>query len=284
MADGEGRHGPPTAGPAEEATAAGPTFADVQRLAVVDSTNRVLAEAAKQGAPEGLVVVADEQTAGRGRLGRRWSAPAGSALLCSMLFRPWLPSDQLHLLTLAVCLAGRAACNLVAGVEPAVKWPNDLVLGGRKLAGVLAETVPYPSLGVVVGIGVNLSWPPPDHPGAPPDPYGRAGELARVSSKATSLLREAGVVVDRDVLLEALLAEVAGRYREMAGAGGPEVLLAEYRSACSTIGRRVRVELPGGTFEGTALGVGPGGRLLVEEDAGTVREVGAADVVHLRRD
>jgi|SRR5580658_847694 BirA family biotin operon repressor/biotin-[acetyl-CoA-carboxylase] ligase len=281
MADGGDRRslGTGPAGPAEEATAAGPTFADVQRLAVVDSTNRIVADAAQAGAAEGLVVVADEQTAGRGRLGRRWTAPHGSALLCSMLFRPSLAPDHLHLLTLAVCLAARAACASVTGVDAAVKWPNDLVVGDRKLAGVLGETVPGPSPAVVVGIGVNLSWPAAKAPAAAEGD----DELAELSAVATSLRRESGADVDRDALLEALLVQVDERYRATRSPGGRAALVSDYRAACSTIGRRVRVELAVATFEGTAVDVGEDGRLLVRHDEG-VRQVEAGDVVHLRTD
>src|SRR2546423_7667400 len=122
---------------------AGATFADVRRFAELDSTNRHALELARQGVPEGLVVVADHQTAGRGRLGRSWEAPPGSSLLMSMLLRPSLAPERLHLTTVAVALAAADACEEEAGFRPALKRPNDLVVDDRKLGGIPAA-VPDP--------------------------------------------------------------------------------------------------------------------------------------------
>jgi BirA family biotin operon repressor/biotin-[acetyl-CoA-carboxylase] ligase len=266
-----------TSGPAEEATAAAVIFAEVLRVGVVDSTNRVLADAARAGAGEGLAAVADEQTAGRGRLGRSWVGPPGSALLCSFLFRPDLERADLHLLTMAVALAARAACAEVAGVLPALKWPNDLELAGRKLAGVLAEAVGDPPA-VVVGIGLNLTWPD-----VHPDGDAETGdELSAIAAGATSLRREGATSTERDELLASLITHLNARYGLLGAPAGRGQLLEEYRAASSTIGGEVRVELAGSTFSGTAVGVTDQGRLLVETD-GSLREVEAADVVHLRR-
>jgi BirA family biotin operon repressor/biotin-[acetyl-CoA-carboxylase] ligase len=269
--------GSATSGPAEEATAAGPIFAEVLRVGVVDSTNRVVADAARAGARQGFAVLADQQTAGRGRLGRSWVGPPASALLCSFLFRPALDPADLHLLTMAVALAARAACADIAGLLPALKWPNDLELAGRKLAGVLAEAVGDPPA-VVVGIGINLTWPDLDHEGR--DELGE--ELAAVAAGATSLRREGATSTDRDELLAALISHLDARYSLLRGPAGRARLLDEYRAASSTIGCRVRVELAGSTFSGTAIGVTDQGRLLVDA-GGEVRGVEAADVVHLRR-
>ncbi len=129
----------------------------------IDSTNTYLREQARQGAPDGLVAVADHQTAGRGRLDRRWESPPGANLLASVLLRPGCDPDDLHLCTGAVALAAADACAEVAGVEPALKWPNDLLVGGAKLAGVLAEAefAGGALAAVVVGIGLNVAWPGP---------------------------------------------------------------------------------------------------------------------------
>lgn len=190
--------------------------------------------------------VADYQTAGRGRLGRSWEAPPGSALLCSVLMQPSLPVDRLHLVTAAVALAGRAAA---APLEPVIKWPNDLLLDGRKLAGVLAEAeLPW----VVAGIGMNLSWAP----------------------EGAACL---GPGADRDAVLDALLAELG------AMADDWSVVPARYRAACATIGQPVRVEMPdpADSFTGVAADVTDDGHLLV--DVGMcLRTVAAADIVHLR--
>jgi BirA family biotin operon repressor/biotin-[acetyl-CoA-carboxylase] ligase len=147
------------------------TFADVRRFDSLDSTNTYLLAEARSGVPEGVVAVAEHQTAGRGRLGRRWEAPPGTCLLVSVLLRPVLEPGQLHLCTSAVALAAADACAAVAGVSPAVKWPNDLLVRGRKLAGVLAESDPAApggpegSVAVVVGVGCNVDWPGPEEAG-----------------------------------------------------------------------------------------------------------------------
>jgi len=240
----------------------------VRRFGEVDSTNRVLLELARQGAPEGTVVVADHQTAGRGRLGRTWVAPAGSGLLMSVLLRPALAPEQLHLATAAVALAARAAVADVAGFEPGVKWPNDLVVGDRKLAGVLAEADFSGGGGapaVVVGIGINVNWPADVTEGLPID----------VALGATAANLVSGREVDRDAVLTSLLDHLAVQI------GSWTAVASAYRRACVTIGRAVRIELPDETFTGTAADVSDDGHLLV--DIGMcLRTVTAGDVVHLR--
>jgi BirA family biotin operon repressor/biotin-[acetyl-CoA-carboxylase] ligase len=197
------------------------------RLASTPST-----QDAARGLPLGSVVVADQQTAGRGRLGRRWDAPPGSALLASFV----LPSRPLA--SLAAGVAAAVAC----GESVRLKWPNDLLVDGRKLAGILVE---QRGGRCVVGIGVNLTWAPPG-----------AGRLE----------------ADRDRLLERLKAELERWF----AADDPEVLAA-WRTRSDTLGRRVRVELPGETFEGWAEDVAEDGSLLVDG-----RAVTAGDVIHLR--
>ena len=133
-------------------------FTNVRVLAEVDSTNRVVRHEADAGVAEGLVVIAEHQTAGRGRLGRTWEAPASSAVLASILLRPGLAPSDLHLVTAAVALAARAACSSIGGVAVDLKWPNDLLAGEAKLAGILAEA----SRGAVGGgSGLNVATCPP---------------------------------------------------------------------------------------------------------------------------
>ena len=135
---------------------------DVRWFESLDSTNSYLLEQAAEGAPEGMVAVADHQRAGRGRLDRRWESPPGSSLLTSILFRPTFDPAELHLCTAAVALAAAEACRRVAGVGPVIKWPNDLLVGEAKLAGVLAEAdFTGDACAVVVGIGINVAWPGP---------------------------------------------------------------------------------------------------------------------------
>ena len=169
----------------------GSRFTDIRRFESIDSTNRYLLEEARGGAPDGVVAVADHQSAGRGRLGRRWEAPPGANLLVSVLLRPDLPADQRQLAGAVVALAATDAVAGVAGVDVGIKWPNDL-LGpdGRKLAGVLAEadlsagptdgTLPPP---IVVGIGINVNWPRDDGD-LPAELLGSATSLCQLVGRA----------------------------------------------------------------------------------------------------
>ncbi|MFN8040264.1 MAG: biotin--[acetyl-CoA-carboxylase] ligase [Acidimicrobiales bacterium] len=263
---------------AVHAALSGTRFTDVRWVARTGSTNSDLLEAARAGAPEGLVEVAEEQTAGRGRLDRTWAAPAGSSLLLSILLRPTLPLAQVHLVSTVVGIAASEACHQVAGVQPLLKWPNDLtVVGGerfegRKLAGILAEAVLDGDRldALVVGLGLNVTWPEQ----LPP-------ELADI---AVALNHITGEAVDRAVLLPALLVRLEHWYGLLVDGGedGRAAVLARYRELSATIGRAVRAELPEGTVEGEAVDITDGGHLLVRTADGAVVEVTAGDVVHLR--
>jgi BirA family transcriptional regulator, biotin operon repressor / biotin---[acetyl-CoA-carboxylase] ligase len=244
------------------------TFTDVRRFKELDSTNTWLLDAAGSGIPEGVVVVADRQTAGRGRLGRRWDSAVGSGLLVSILFRPGLEPGDLFSVSALVALAARSAIAATAGVDAGAKWPNDLVVDDLKLAGVLAETrgLGTAELAVIVGIGINVSGP--------------TGADAAVLN-ATCIETLAGRSVDREALLESLLDAVAARRPLLDSATGRSRLVGEIASCTVTVGRRVRVELPAETFTGTAVSLDERGQLVVEADAGR-RVVSAADVVHLR--
>ncbi len=282
-------------GSAEQANRPGPEspFVAPVRLDVVDSTNRYLAELASAGAPEGTSVLAEAQSAGRGRLGRRWIDVPGGSVLCSVLFRPPMPVERWHLCSVLVMLAARRACADVAGVELSCKWPNDLLAtekspaaekfpaAGKKVAGLLAELVAVPSGeapgALVVGIGVNCNWPAV----WPPGPDATDSDGAQLH-RATSLDRLAGRPVDRDAVAAALLAGVADRYSELRA--GPEAerrLMADYRRHLSTIGRLVRIDLGTESVTGTALDLDDDGHLLVDVGA-CLRIVAAGDVVHLR--
>jgi BirA family biotin operon repressor/biotin-[acetyl-CoA-carboxylase] ligase len=225
----------------------------------------VVLELARAGEPEGTVVVADHQTAGRGRLGRTWQAPSGSSLLVTLLLRPTLPVADVHLVTIAAALAAADAADAVAGVRPSLKWPNDLVIERdgttRKVAGVLAESLVNGAHidAVALGMGLNVQWP---------------DELPEeLASIATALNHECGHDVDRDAVLDAWLARFGERYAAL----DADALVEEYRGACVTLGRDVRVELANETFEGRATDVTREGHLVVGE-----RVVTAGDVVHLR--
>ena len=230
--------------------ALGPDGYRVEVLDEVGSTNAAVAERARAGEPAGLVVVAEQQTAGRGRLDRSWVSPARAGLTFSVLLRPDLPPARWGWLPLMAGVAVARGVRAVAEVEAVLKWPNDVLLGGRKVCGLLAEAVAPGA--VVLGIGLNVTT--------------REAELPHAG--ATSLQLAGSVSTDRDTLLRAVLRELATAVAQ------PDP--AAYRALCSTLGRRVRVELPAGAVEGVAEQVDDDGRLVVDGTA-----YGAGDVVHL---
>lgn len=290
----------------------GTRFAEVRWFDELDSTNRYLLSEARAGAVEGLVVVADHQSAGRGRLGRRWEAPPAANLLVSVLLRPRLPFETRHLASAVVALAAADACAALGGVAASIKWPNDLLVDGRKLAGVLAEA----DVGtegrapIVVGIGINVAWPaattvagpaattmagptgpPARKPGGPGGPGGRSShqgdrgpriEERDLADSATSLLRETGRPVDRARLLDRLLVELEPRAAALSSAEGRIGQATELRSRCTTIGTRVRVESSDSTFDGMAVDITAEGHLVVDVDDQGPRTVVVGDVIHLR--
>ncbi|HEY8081502.1 MAG TPA: biotin--[acetyl-CoA-carboxylase] ligase [Acidimicrobiales bacterium] len=239
----------------------------IHRFEEVDSTNDWLAAAARDGAPDKTVAVADFQLRGRGRLEREWQAPPRSGLLCSVLLRVALDAPLRHLATVAVALGALEACRDAASLEVGLKWPNDLVVSDRKLGGILAETdgaeAQDGSVAVVVGLGVNLTWSGPTGVGA------------------TCIQDETGTTVGRDELLDAYLARLSPRAEQLGASEGRARLLGDYRAALVTIGRDVRVELSGDAFTGVATALTDEGHLVVRTDAGS-RVVTAGDVVHVR--
>jgi len=226
----------------------------------VDSTNRYLLDGARSGEPEGLVAVADVQTAGRGRLGRRWETDPGAALLASILLRPTSNLDP-HLLTTTVALALRRAVERLTGTAPGLKWPNDLVVADRKLAGVLAEAIPTPQgTAIVVGAGTNVKAVP-----------------SEFRDRAIACDDLADGSVDRQQLLFAWLEELAARVRR------PGEVIDEATVASATLGRDVRIEgHDGEAITGRAVGLTASGALVVEMEDGSRRAFTAGDVVHLR--
>jgi len=265
---------------------AGDRFADVRWTSETGSTNADALALAREGEPEGVVLVADHQTAGRGRAGRTWRAPSGASLLVSILLRP--PAAVAESCSTAVALAAAGAVEEVCGFAPRLKWPNDLVWPGdgsavdRKLAGVLAEadwpvgssasTGPRtPRLDervvVVVGIGINVRWPEelPEE----------LADLAVACNHVTD--RE----VDREDLLIALLRRL-GTWYDLLLAGDRGSLVAAWRQRSATLGRTVRVELGPHDVVGTAVDLTEEGHLVVETLGGERRTFAVGDVVHLR--
>ncbi|GAA2640813.1 biotin--[acetyl-CoA-carboxylase] ligase [Paractinoplanes durhamensis] len=236
------------------------------------STNADVAAAAMRGEPEGLVVVAERQTAGRGRRDRQWTSPPRAGLTLSVLLRPGpaVPTGGYGWLPLLAGVALLEAVQRVAEVEAGLKWPNDLLVGKGKCAGILAEVA---GDAVVVGIGLNVST--------------RADELPETTGLPATSLKLAGAAsADRDPLLRALLRGIAGWYGGWRDAGGDAELaglLAAYRRGCSTIGREVRVLLPGGgEIRGEATAVDGDGQLVIRSADGGTHRVSAGDVLHVR--
>ena len=228
----------------------------VEWHSTLDSTNRYALDAARSGAADGLVVVADVQTAGRGRLGRTWEAPPGASLLVTVLLRR---SGDPGRAVMAAGVALADAIEVVAGIDAWLKWPNDVVRNDRKLAGLLAEV---DGDALAVGAGCNVNWD------AFPD------ELADI---ATACNLEAGHPVDRDALLDAFLDQF-----DHALARGAAIV-PHYRSRLTTIGREVRVQhVRDDDLVGTVRGVTDDGALVVRDAEGQEHIVVAGDVLHLR--
>lgn len=237
----------------------------VRHFEEIDSTNSWLVEEAKNGAREGLVAYADFQNAGRGRLDRQWESPPGTSLLCSILLRAPVQPDELQLVVATVALSARAALVRLCGVRPSLKWPNDLMVGDAKLAGLLAEIViTDDGLATVVGIGVNLTHAGPIH------------------VNATSVLAESGLTIAPRALLDILLEELEHRRARLESQRGRAEIRAEYEKALATLGQRVRVERSDDVLVGEARRVDESGRLVVEVD-GVEMTFSVGDVVHVRR-
>jgi BirA family biotin operon repressor/biotin-[acetyl-CoA-carboxylase] ligase len=194
-----------------------------------------------------------------------------------VLLRPTLPTQYLQLCTAVVAMAAASACAAGAGVEPSIKWPNDLIVGGLKLAGILAELDVAGPEGpaLVVGLGLNVSWPAPDDETAEP------GVPAELVDRSTSLWRATGTRPDRHELLALLLRDLEPRVVDLGDAEGRLRQSTEYRRRCSTLGHRVRVDLDSESVTGDAVDVTPEGHLVVDLGA-CLRTVTAGDVVHLR--
>ncbi|MDW8324974.1 MAG: biotin--[acetyl-CoA-carboxylase] ligase [Anaerolineales bacterium] len=236
-----------------------------QQIGSTSDRAKLLAE---NGAPEGLLIVAEEQTAGRGRGGRAWLTPPDSALAFSLVLRPALTAEQAARL---VMLAGVAVCEAVeqvAEVQPRLKWPNDVLLNGRKFAGLLAESalrgeaLEY----VVLGIGLNVSWAP-----AP----------EQVDFPATCLQAEAGREVDRAGLLRAILLRLEARYGQLSDEAAFPTLFADWRARLVMLGEPAELRLETETLAGVAEDVAADGALLFRLPSGEVRRVLAGNL-HLR--
>lgn len=232
----------------------------------IGSTNDLLRDAARDNENEGLIAVTDEQTAGRGRRGRTWTAPAGSSLLLSILLRPtWLPSSNAFMLTMLASIAATEAITSVTGVGVDLKWPNDLQIGGRKVGGILVETeLGDPNVHwAVIGCGINVNWDPSSIP-----------ELQTI---ATSLSAAHGADISRRELLRSLLQHTDRWYAELRR-GARTALFDRWRGLLCTIGQQVRATTPYGIITGLAEDVTPDGGLIIVDQQGERQIVTSGDV------
>jgi BirA family transcriptional regulator, biotin operon repressor / biotin---[acetyl-CoA-carboxylase] ligase len=244
----------------------GPVWREIRVLASTGSTNAEVAAAARDGAVEGLVIVAEQQTAGRGRLDRSWASPARAGVLMSALLRPEVPVAAWPLIPLLAGLAVVEAMVSVGQVEATLKWPNDVLVDDKKLGGILVERVDE---AVVVGIGLNVST--------------RVDELPVDTATSLALI---GGKTDREIILKEILRALSRRYLAWLDTGGDmSSVIPAYRERCETIGRHVELGLPGGdVVRGVAIGIDDSGRLVVRDEAsGTEHAWLVGDVTHVRK-
>lgn len=234
----------------------------------VDSTNRIALEMASQGLPGGIVILAEAQEKGKGRLGREWFSPEGMNLYFSLLLRPYQPARDFPLYSLATSVALIEAIQRTTGLAVQIKWPNDVVLEDKKLAGILLESEvrgdQSPSL--VVGVGVNVNIGLNDFP-------------PELQKSATSLRIALGQPVDRADLLIELFNQLVEQYRLV---DDKALLIQAVRQHCQTLGRRVRVQTARQEFEGWAEDLQEDGALLIRMGDGNQRRILVGDVTHLR--
>jgi BirA family biotin operon repressor/biotin-[acetyl-CoA-carboxylase] ligase len=232
---------------------------------VVDSTNTLALELAQQGAAEGTVVLTDDQPGGRGRQGRRWQALPGQQALLSIIVYPTFPA---HFLVMCASLAVREAIALSSDLEPAIKWPNDVLIAGKKACGILIETTSGADerLCAVVGIGLNV--------------HGSFKEVPELAQRATTIAEQAGQEINREGVIVTLLERFDESYEMLqhGGADGAWRIWKHWRDHLSTLGRWVRIQQGARLVEGMAIGVDGDGALLVRQLDGTTTPITWGDI------
>jgi len=233
-----------------------------------DSTMRLAAEEAQRGCKHGAVVVADTQTAGKGRLGRTWESPKGTGLYFSLVLRPDMALAEISKLTLVVGAAVIEAMQALGLHDVRIKWPNDVFLADKKVCGILTELSAQPEHieHVIVGLGINVATP-----------------ASVLPETATSIFVHSGNAIPRAKVLAAVLSAIETRYDRFVQ-GDFESSRAVLNARAYLADSRVAVTMPKDSFEGTALEVAADGALLVKDDAGTVRRVISADVTRVRKE
>jgi BirA family biotin operon repressor/biotin-[acetyl-CoA-carboxylase] ligase len=238
----------------------------ILRFDSIDSTNSEALRQARKGADEGLCIIARQQTGGRGRQGRTWASPMDAGLYCTIVLKPKLEDRFLPLITLTAAVAVHAGLTEL-GLQPDIKWPNDVLVNEKKICGILAETTETPTAqAVVVGIGINLN---------------SKSFAAELAAKATSIADQLGRA-DSSAVEELLLNYFGHYYRQLIDKGPAEILVEWKRRSTYFSGKAVRVTLQNTTFEGVTDGLEDNGSLRVTKVSGEVALVTAGDVEHLR--
>jgi BirA family biotin operon repressor/biotin-[acetyl-CoA-carboxylase] ligase len=248
---------------------------EILAFAAVESTNDLIKRYWEDGYDEGLVIMADAQSRGKGRWGRHWHSPSGMGIYLSALLRPELPAERIPQLTLMAGAAVAAALDPLCRCKPSLKWPNDVFLNGKKLAGVLCEYLPpngpgeqRPPGGVVVGIGVNVNHQPADFP-------------AELRTTATSLRIENGGIVDRSTLALSLLACLDAEYQAFLK-DGMAALARNWSARSEMFGKKITFSRAGAFYEGVAQRLDDEGRLVMLSDAGHELIFDSGEVTNVR--
>ncbi|MDD4496251.1 MAG: biotin--[acetyl-CoA-carboxylase] ligase, partial [Eubacteriales bacterium] len=238
----------------------------------VDSTNTAASSMAQEGAPEGTVVIADSQTAGRGRMGRSWQSPPGKGVWMSFILRPELPANEVQTVTLAASVSVAQALERLTGIKPGIKWPNDIILGSRKVCGILTEMnseidrVNY----IIVGIGLNFS-----------QNEGDFGVDIRDTAVSMSMhLQKCGVKyknITRNDIIKEVLASF-DEYYEILLTSDKGRIITDWRKYSVTLGSRLRVHARNGEYCGRAVDITCDGALIIETDDGSIKNVSSGEV------
>lgn len=231
----------------------------------VSSTNDWAKQMAEEGAPEGTLALADGQTSGRGRRGRNWSSPDGENIYMSLVLRPDIPPDKASQLTLVMGLSAAQGITEALNLPVRIKWPNDLVINGRKICGILTEMSAgqYGIRFVVIGIGINVN---------------NSSFPAELQEKATSLRMETGESIDKKLILDGVITAFSRNYKRFLLTEDLGGLVEEYNQILANRNRQVRVLDPKEPFEGVARGINTSGELLVERADGSITPVYAGEV------